>query len=182
MEARRSPLLPASSEYDSFRIARALKTALTRPSTPHHSSASGRKPPRAPNASPDSAARWPPRRRASAPPPWTRSTSSTPSPEAATPRARTDEAEAADEAAAARLSSAATPTERRFVATVSAGLRRKLADVSSAFVDLRVQIREAYVASVASRYAAVTGKNFFRETNPETPSASPTTRGLASGR
>ena len=80
----------------------------------------------------------------------------------------TDEAEAADEAAAARLSSAATPTERRFVATVSAGLRRKLADVSSAFVDLRVQIREAYVASVASRYAAVTGKNFFRETNPET--------------
>ena len=82
--------------------------------------------------------------------------------------ARTDEAEAADEAAAARLSSAATPTERRFVATVSAGLRRKLADVSSAFVDLRVQIREAYVASVASRYAAVTGKNFFRETNPET--------------
>ena len=82
--------------------------------------------------------------------------------------ARTDEAEAADEAAAARLSSAATPTERRFVATVSAGLRRKLADVSSAFVDLRVQIRAAYVASVASRYAAVTGKNFFRETNPET--------------
>ena len=80
----------------------------------------------------------------------------------------TDEAEAADEAAAARLSSAATPTERRFVATVSAGLRRKLADVSSAFVDLRVRIREAYVASVASRYAAVTGKNFFRETNPET--------------
>ncbi len=78
------------------------------------------------------------------------------------------EAEAADEAAAARLSSAATPTERRFVATVSAGLRRKLADVSSAFVDLRVRIREAYVASVASRYAAVTGKNFFRETNPET--------------
>jgi hypothetical protein len=81
---------------------------------------------------------------------------------------RTDEAEAADEAAAARLSSAATPTERRFVATVSAGLRRKLADVSFAFVDLRVRIREAYVASVASRYAAVTGKNFFRETNPET--------------
>ena len=81
---------------------------------------------------------------------------------------RTDEAKAADEAAAARLSSAATPTERRFVATVSAGLRRKLADVSSAFVDLRVRIREAYVASVASRYAAVTGKNFFRETNPET--------------